>query len=101
VLLIPLEGHAVGHLGLLLQLGPSRRVLLCGDAVYQASHITQGQTPGVMAQQSCEDQPQMLRSLELLRHFHRENPDVELIPSHDVGWGERCRGGHVPLGDQP
>lgn len=98
VLLVPLEGHAIGHLGLLVQLA-DKRVFLCGDAVYQASHITQGREPGIMAHRSAEDHDQMLRTVELLRRFHRENPEVELIPSHDFAWGERCRQAPVLWGE--
>ncbi len=88
-LIVQLPGHTPQHQGVLLTLSDQNRILLCGDAIYDVRHLTDyeyGRMPKLFGHNykiSCH-------TLEKLRAFHRQNPDVTIIPSHDFEMGERC-----------
>lgn len=90
VVLLSLPGHTPGHQGALLTLGSGKKVLLCGDAAFNRTHLT-GAPLGLMPGRSASMYPTAVRTLETLRNFARNHPEVEIIASHDWEWGRQCR----------
>ena len=83
VLVVDLPGHTPGHVGVLLTLASDRRVLLAGDAVWNAAQARlvrqKAPLPGAMVD---FDRDEAYRSVMRL---HRLDPSVTLLPAHDRG----------------
>ena len=87
---VGLPGHSIGHVGYLLEFDQGSRLLHAGDAAYSLEQIQHGKSLGYFPRQVSESRAELKRSLRALRAFHEQNPDVEIITSHDFDLGERC-----------
>lgn len=76
---LPLPGHAEGHLGLWLPGWGADGVLLAGDAVWHERAITHGELPLPFLRGRRPAYEQVVAELARL---HRERPDLAIVPSH-------------------
>lgn len=82
MLLLPLPGHSPGHMGLLLNKANGRRVFLTGDAAYLRDNYRENKPPSRVMRGMIADYEAFLESLELLRNFSWDHPEVLLVPTH-------------------
>jgi glyoxylase-like metal-dependent hydrolase (beta-lactamase superfamily II) len=76
--LLSTPGHTKGHVSILLRLADDRRLLVVGDAAYTVRSIREGILPMLT-----DDDEHSRRSLDQLRTFMDEDPDANIIPTHD------------------
>ena len=81
---VPLPGHAAGHLGLWVD--PD--LFLLGDACWLRESFESNRIPSLMTKPLVWNWDQMTQTIADLHEFHRLHPKVRLIPSH-------CRKSHV------
>jgi glyoxylase-like metal-dependent hydrolase (beta-lactamase superfamily II) len=92
---VPLPGHSAGHTGWRIRLA-DREIFYVGDAAFSVGHITQNQELGIFPKIAADSKKIAGQTLEKLRWWHRDHPDVEILTSHDVDLGQACMNG--PLG---
>ncbi|CAN5394015.1 N-acyl homoserine lactonase family protein [soil metagenome] len=71
-------GHSLGHQSVICHLS-DRDLVIAGDAVYTYAQLEDGDLPPKPA-----DPHTFRRSLQELRHFHRQFPQAVIIPGHDA-----------------
>ncbi|WP_454299443.1 MBL fold metallo-hydrolase [Salana multivorans] len=105
IVLVPLDGHAGGHLGVLVRaLGVNGAgvdggradsagvdLLLLGDAAWDVRAVTERALPAVPVRLISHDWPSYVRTLARLRSVLRRRPDLQLLPSHDEAAIARIR----------
>jgi N-acyl homoserine lactone hydrolase len=81
VVLVDMSGHTPGSVGVLLTLGDSERVLLCGDAVWHTKQVElireKAPFPGLIADLDRS------ATFATIHRLHALPKSVRLIPSHD------------------
>jgi 2-alkyl-3-oxoalkanoate reductase len=82
VRLIPLPGHAIGQFGTLLQTGPQQRKLLIADAVWTSSSWRERRLPHPITRFINTNHRQYVDTIDRIRAFAAQFPDVEIIPTH-------------------
>lgn len=82
VIAVALPGHAAGQYGLFCRLAGERRILLCADAAWLLSNITEKTRPTWAARWIADDVAAFIRTQALLHEFSVNHPDVRIIPSH-------------------
>jgi N-acyl homoserine lactone hydrolase len=83
VRLLSTPGHTLGHLSVLLQLA-ERQALVIGDAVFTLRNLREDLQPFRTVDDAAYE-----RSIEQIRAFTEQNPDVLLLPAHDEqAWRE-------------
>jgi glyoxylase-like metal-dependent hydrolase (beta-lactamase superfamily II) len=89
--LVPLDGHAPGQLGLLLDLN-GRRVMFVADACFCVDSIEQNVGPSnALARAIYHDAKTAERTLARLHSLHINDPEIVFIPTHC--W--RCARGNL------
>jgi glyoxylase-like metal-dependent hydrolase (beta-lactamase superfamily II) len=83
LVLVPLEGHCVGHLGLRVRRDDGRNVLFAGDAVWRLSCIDDGIGPHPIAMAIQHDRRAYATTIELLARMKREDPSLVVVAAHD------------------
>ncbi len=82
VRLLPLPGHAPGQHGALLRTEHGE-VFLCADAVWHScSYRENRDLPWLTHAILTQDRAAFQQSLRFLRAFHKEHPEVKILPSH-------------------
>ncbi|MCC6192689.1 MAG: MBL fold metallo-hydrolase [Anaerolineales bacterium] len=94
VLAVPLPGHAVGQLGLLVRPAAAAPVFLVADACWHSSAFREDRPPHALANLLFADAAQYRATLHALHALHTHNPAVELVPAHCAEACER----HVAAG---
>ncbi|MFL5821887.1 MAG: N-acyl homoserine lactonase family protein [Solirubrobacteraceae bacterium] len=79
VRLVFTPGHTLGHLAVLVRLRGGE-ALLAGDAIYTRRNLTES-----LISWRTADDAQFMSSLQELRGYAAENPDVPIVPTHDAG----------------
>jgi nucleoside-diphosphate-sugar epimerase/glyoxylase-like metal-dependent hydrolase (beta-lactamase superfamily II) len=82
VRLVELPGHAAGQIGLLLQTGVSERKLLVADAAWTRSTVKRGLPITPAFRLIADDTAAAKATLHKLTRFHKQYPDVEIVPTH-------------------
>ncbi len=93
VLVVSTPGHTPGHVSLLVRL-PEGPVLLAGDVAWAEGNLRSGTIglPFVSV-----DGPAARAALGQLAAFSKENPDVTIVPGHDLSPLRRAGRGDVVL----
>ncbi|TZF88786.1 MBL fold metallo-hydrolase, partial [Cognatilysobacter lacus] len=82
VQLVELPGHASGQLGVALQTGGAR-TLLVADACWQSDQLGRPRRlPWLARTLATHDHAGYADTLERIRRFQRDNPDAWVIPAH-------------------
>lgn len=79
---IDLPGHFRGQLGLYLKDTSDGDFLLCADAAWSVKAILERRFPSRMASLISDDYSELIQTIIKLYHFHRNNPNVKILPSH-------------------
>ena len=82
VLVVPLPGHAAGHLGVRVR-APGVDVLLVGDAAWDVRAVSHGELPHPVARLVTDDWRAYWNTLADLRTLLARRPDLLCVPSHD------------------
>ncbi len=83
VALLPMPGHAAGHLGSLLRDDSGRPFLLIGDACWlEASYRRNVPPPSALARWFFDDFDRYLQTLRRIHEFSKAHPEVIVVPSH-------------------
>lgn len=80
---VSLEGHAAGHLGLVVTRNDGRNVLFAGDAVWRLSCIEDGIGPHEIAMKVQHDRRAYASTIDLLARLKREDPSLIVVAAHD------------------
>jgi glyoxylase-like metal-dependent hydrolase (beta-lactamase superfamily II) len=83
LLVVPLPGHATGHLGLVVRL-PDLDLVLVGDAAWHARAVSHGELPHPVARAVTADWTGYRGTLGALADLARRRSDVLVLPSHDA-----------------
>lgn len=95
VVAVALPGHAVGHVGYQLTMTDGRQFFFIGDSAFCNELLQPGKHLGFFPRLSAQSVPQTRQTLQKLREYHQNHPEVRLIPSHDFEFGDQCA--HAPL----
>ncbi|PIQ24080.1 MBL fold metallo-hydrolase [bacterium (Candidatus Blackallbacteria) CG17_big_fil_post_rev_8_21_14_2_50_48_46] len=82
ILLIPLEGHFAGQMGVLLKLESEQRCFLIADACWLKEGWQNIHLPHPVAMAIMNDRVQYKQDLIKIRAFHEISPETQIIPSH-------------------
>jgi len=87
VFLIPLFGHTEGHCGVAIETDEGW-ILQAGDAIFlEAELLTNDHPVSALSAGAATDNKRRLRSLDVLRRLHREQPHIRILTYHDpTGW---------------
>lgn len=94
---IALPGHTRGHTGYLFTMSDGRTILHAGDAVYDLRQLRESHGFGSMARSVSHDVSEAMFTVNELKRFTQEHPDVEIVCAHDIALGARCAGGPIKL----
>ncbi|NKY40047.1 MBL fold metallo-hydrolase [Cellulomonas septica] len=83
VVIVPLPGHATGHLGVLVRT-PARDVLLIGDAAWDRRAVTHRELPAPVVRLLSADWPRYTRTIDALHRLTQGRPDLVVVPAHDA-----------------
>ena len=83
LILVPLFGHSVGQMGLILNCSESERYFLCVDAVYCKGNYEEIAYSSILTNVAHANVKQYHDLYNLLNKIWKANPDLEIIPSHD------------------
>ncbi len=75
---LPLPGHAAGHVGLWVD---GRKVLI-GDACWLRESFEQNRLPSRLTRPFVHDWEEMKQTVGKLHRIHQDDPSLELVPSH-------------------
>jgi len=93
--LVPLPGHTPGSAGLFQTTTSGRRMLFCGDAVWNSGAITCCAARTPLARRIADaDRPEALRAVERLHRLALDDRELTIVPAHDGDLQERL--GHFP-----
>ena len=82
MILLPLEGHTAGQLGMLLNLADGRRILFVSDAAHVQQNIERHVAVGRHIRLIMHSSAQYEASLKLLSRLRQQHPELVLVPSH-------------------
>lgn len=83
--LVPLPGHTPGALGLFLTTGSGRTYFFCGDLVWRADALREGQPKWLVSSLIVDgDRAATLAGVRQLRDLMRREPGLVVIPAHDA-----------------
>lgn len=90
--LIPLPGHAAGHLGLLAELGDERRVFFVADACWVSAGYRRLAAPSRLTRIVTDDHRRQRETLERIHKVWRDDPGLFVVPSHcpSLAGGAAC-----------
>jgi glyoxylase-like metal-dependent hydrolase (beta-lactamase superfamily II) len=82
IFFIDLPGHFRGQLGLYLKDTNNGDLLLCADAVWSVKAIYEESYPSRIASLISDNYSELIQTINKLYHFHRNNPNVKILPAH-------------------
>lgn len=83
--IIPLPGHAAGHVGLLIpnpHRSPEKSLFLVADACWTHSAMEKNKTPHPIAHLILDDKHAYYDTISRLAQLHHHNGQIQIIPSH-------------------
>ncbi len=81
-LVVPLPGHADGHIGLYLPHTPDGPLLLIGDAAWSHAGYARCTPPPVVTTAFLGDTARYRETLRKLAALHRAEPHLRIVPAH-------------------
>jgi len=84
VVAVPLIGHTVGSMGLFINTAAGKRYFFIGDASWSFKAVTtlSPKIPWVQGMVD-KDKTATEKTLTLLHEIWKDNPDIQIIPTHD------------------
>ena len=82
MILVPLEGHTAGQMGLLLGNAGGEKYLFIGDAAWISENYLDLKSPSMLARTILSSHAKFRKTLHLLNKFHGDYPNVRIVPSH-------------------
>ncbi len=83
--LVPLEGHTPGAVGLLLTLGSGKQYLFCGDTVWSAAALQEARPKFFFASLIADDdRAGTQRAIQQLHELMQQHPGLVVVPAHDA-----------------
>ncbi len=83
VVVVPLPGHTPGSVGVFVTVG-TRRVFHIGDAAYVSEAVERGLPKSAPLRAFADhDGPATDAAVRRLAAFHREHPEIAIVPAHD------------------
>ena len=82
VVLVPLPGHAPGHLGLWLPATQGTPLFLVGDACWLRAAFLSGDLPPAWVLRTLGGQESYTHTVESLARLAAARPDIVIVPSH-------------------
>jgi glyoxylase-like metal-dependent hydrolase (beta-lactamase superfamily II) len=79
---VPLPGHAIGQMGLLVRAADGQTYLLAADACWHSSAYREDRPPHALANLLFADAAQYRATLHDLHTLHTHAPQINIIPSH-------------------
>ncbi len=92
MILVPLPGHTAGQMGLLANMADGRRFFFIGDAAWVRENYLDLRPPSVLARTILASKTDYLKTLETVRDFHLERPEVIIVPAHCPAAWEELKG---------
>ena len=93
--LVPLEGHTPGSVGLALTVASGQRFLFVGDVVWRADAIAhRAPKPPLASRIVDHDRPGTLDTVRLLADLQQADPQLHIVPAHDASVHDRL--GYYP-----
>jgi glyoxylase-like metal-dependent hydrolase (beta-lactamase superfamily II) len=89
VLAVPLPGHAMGQMGLVVQTGAAEPFFLVADACWHSSAYREDRLPHPVTNVLFADPAQYRATLHQLHRLHTRAPALHLVPSHCTEARER------------
>jgi len=84
LVLVPLEGHTPGSVGLFLTLDDGRRFFFTGDTSWRLEGFTGPKEKFWISKRMVDNDPEgTRRQLEKVHHLLQEQPHLSVIPAHD------------------
>jgi len=90
LILVPLPGHTSGQMGLLVN-SLAGRYFFIGDAAWITENYATLTPPSALARTILASNADFSATLRRILDFHRQNPDVVIVPSHCPRTWERIR----------
>ncbi len=85
VVLLPLDGHTPGSIGILVNLASGKRYLFIGDTAWAAEGVEWPAEKPVWVRGMADSDPALLRDqLAFLHKLNQTNPDIVIVPAHDA-----------------
>jgi glyoxylase-like metal-dependent hydrolase (beta-lactamase superfamily II) len=83
--LVPLEGHTPGAVGLLLTVASGTQYLFCGDTVWSAAALKEASPKFLLASLIADDdRAGTQRAIRQLQELMRQHPGLVVVPAHDA-----------------
>lgn len=79
---IKLEGHAVGQMGVLVELQDKRRILMVADACWLSRSFQQNAFPSALTKLFVADYACMTQNISWLYALHQKHSDIYIVPFH-------------------
>lgn len=83
IIIVPLEGHAIGHIGVLV-LTDNGWELIAGDAAWSDENYTDDNYPSPISYLIMHNVQSFYHSLNYLKQLHNRNPNLKIHLSHDL-----------------
>ncbi|MFD0713769.1 MBL fold metallo-hydrolase [Paenibacillus sp. GCM10027626] len=83
MILVPLPGHAIGQMGLILNCSAAERYFLIADAVYVQGNYRENKCGAWLSKIAHYDSKQYESHFPFLRALEQANSELLLLPSHD------------------
>jgi glyoxylase-like metal-dependent hydrolase (beta-lactamase superfamily II) len=80
--LIPLAGHYRGHLGALIRGDNREQYFMIADSCWLSKSFRENIMPHRLANIIMDNSNQYRETLAKIHNFHKENPEIHIIPSH-------------------
>lgn len=93
--IVHLEGHAYGQIGIFVQVIQSEKnseFFFISDACWQKENYENLRLPGKFARKIFDNNFEFEESVKKIRNFHKNRPDVTIVPSHCSATLERIWG---------
>lgn len=95
IILVPLPGHSIGQLGLLLNISKEERYFLIADSVYVKENYQNNQGGSFLSRFVHFNHRRYKRNFSMLRQLEMAHPHLVMIPSHDPAAYEHFIGGKI------
>jgi glyoxylase-like metal-dependent hydrolase (beta-lactamase superfamily II) len=82
LILVPLEGHALGQMGLYTEDNMGRKWFFVSDACWHENDYKNESRPGGIRRLISDDYPLFWKNVDNIRNFYKAHPDAIIIPSH-------------------
>lgn len=89
LILVPLFGHTMGQMGMIVNCSPEERYFLIADAVYTRKNYEDMVKGAFVSNIAHSDTKGYFSHFQFLHDLHEANPDLQIMPAHDQAVYER------------